>query len=46
MVMALVIYLCDQNARTDRNIRQMTFKYVLIYDELYCRALSDIILNA
>jgi hypothetical protein len=41
----LITYLRDPNVRADWSIRQTTFKYVLIDDEIYHRTTSDVMLK-
>jgi hypothetical protein len=41
----LIAYLHNPSVKTDRGIRQMAFKYVLIDNELYHRTPSDILLK-
>jgi hypothetical protein len=40
-----VTHLCDPNMRTDKNIRLVAFKYVMIDDELYHRTPSDVLVK-
>jgi hypothetical protein len=41
----LIVYLCNPSVTTDRNIRRIAFKYVLIDDELYHCTPSDVLLK-
>jgi hypothetical protein len=41
----IVDYLRNPSVTTDRNVRHMTFKYVLMSDELYRRTVDDILLK-
>jgi hypothetical protein len=41
----LIAHLHNPNIGTNRNIRHMAFKYVLIDDELYRRTPSDVFLK-
>jgi hypothetical protein len=43
--MPLIEYLRDPSVKTDRGVRRIAFKYVLIDDELYRRTPSDIFLR-
>jgi ribonuclease HI len=38
-------YLQNPNVRTSKNIRRITFKYVLMSDELYRRTVNDVLLK-
>jgi hypothetical protein len=39
------MYLCNPSVKTDRGVRRMTFKYILIDNELYHQTPSDILLQ-
>jgi hypothetical protein len=41
----IINYLCNPNIRTDRNVRRIAFKYVLIDNELYRRTTGDVLLK-
>jgi hypothetical protein len=41
----IINYLQNPSARTNRNVRRTTFKYVLMSDELYCRTVNDVLLK-
>jgi hypothetical protein len=41
----LITYLHNPKIQTDRNIRWMAFKFLLIDGELYCRAPNDVLLK-
>jgi hypothetical protein len=41
----IVDYLRNPSVRIDRNVRRMTFKYVLMSDELYRQTVDDILLK-
>ena len=43
--MPIIAYLKDPSCGVERNIRRLTFKYVLIDDELYCRIAEDELLK-
>jgi hypothetical protein len=41
----IINYLCNPSVRTNRNVRRISFKYVLIDDELYRRTVIDVLLR-
>jgi hypothetical protein len=41
----IINYLRNPSVRTDRNVRRTFFKYVLMSDELYRRAVNDVLLK-
>jgi hypothetical protein len=41
----IINYLRNPSVRTDRNIRRIAFKYVLISDELYHQTVNDVLLK-
>jgi hypothetical protein len=41
----IINYLCNPSVRTDRIVRHIAFKYVLIDDELYRRTIGDVLLR-
>ena len=41
----IIAYLKDPGHGAERNIRRLAFKYILIDDELYCRAADDVLLK-
>jgi hypothetical protein len=41
----IINYLRNPSVRMDRNIRRITFKYVLMSDELYRRIVNDVLLK-
>jgi hypothetical protein len=41
----IVDYLRNPSVRTDRNVRRMAFKYVLMSDELYRQTVDDVLLK-
>jgi hypothetical protein len=42
---SIINYLRNPSVRTDRNVRRITFKYILMNDELYRRTVNDVLLK-
>jgi hypothetical protein len=41
----IINYLRNPSVRTDRNVRRIAFKYVLMSDDLYHRSVNDVLLK-
>jgi hypothetical protein len=41
----IINYLRNPSVRTDRNVRRIAFKYVLMSDDLYHRTVNDVLLK-